>query len=363
MIPQVEYRSRIRKLQGILARNSIDCLLITPGTDFSYLFGGKTVQRERLILGILPSIDSKEDILRLLCPRFEKERLQETTIFEDFIPWNEDEDPIRKVVPFLDGSKHFAVDGKMRFDFFDKISKMKTGEFVSATPFLEKLRVIKSSLEISYMKKAAKMTVEAIKSSLEIVKPGLTEKEVKQVVLRELKEKSGENGDALVQIGPNSAIPHGAPGERKLESQDVLLIDAGTTSMGYFADITVTVPIGEPTKKFKSVYEIVLEANKAGVEICHEGVPAENVDYTTRSVIEKAGYGPQFTHRTGHGLGLEIHEPPYIVKGNPTPLRSGMVFTVEPGIYLPSKFGVRIEDNVVLTDNGSEMLVEVPRDF
>jgi Xaa-Pro dipeptidase len=167
----------------------------------------------------------------------------------------------------------------------------------------------------------------------------------------------------IVVAGPNAASPHSTPSERPIESGETIVVDCGATVGGYAADITRTFAIGELEPEMAQVYDVVRAANAAGRRAVRPGIPAEQVDQAARAVIEDAGYGEYFIHRTGHGLGLEIHEPPYIVAGNRQLLEPGMTFTVEPGIYLPGRGGVRIEDDVVVTADGGDSLTTFPREF
>jgi Xaa-Pro dipeptidase len=174
---------------------------------------------------------------------------------------------------------------------------------------------------------------------------------------------SGASFQPLVQTGPNTAEPHSATSSRRLERGELLLIDFGARVGGYVSDITRTLAMGEPEAELSKVYEIVQAANAAGQSAAGPGVPCQEVDRAARRVIDDAGYGPYFIHRTGHGLGLEVHEPPYIVEGNMQRLETGMTFTVEPGIYLPGRGGVRVEDDVVITEDGCESLTTFERNL
>ncbi|MCG3217032.1 MAG: M24 family metallopeptidase [Candidatus Heimdallarchaeota archaeon] len=221
-------------------------------------------------------------------------------------------------------------------------------------------RSVKTEEEIQRMVIAANYTKDGILNALNQIEEGMTEIESLKIVQKEMTTLSNELGWALVQFGENSAIPHGHPSKKKLRQDDVILIDAGTTCEHYFSDITVTTSYGKTTKEFLEIYEVVEKANEIALEVSREGTAAEDVDFAARKSISKAGYGKYFTHRLGHGLGLEVHEEPYIVKGNSEPLRTGNVHTDEPGIYLPNKFGIRIEDDV-LVGKKSKRLVEFDR--
>jgi Xaa-Pro dipeptidase len=210
------------------------------------------------------------------------------------------------------------------------------------------------------MVQAAEYTSKGILDTLELIQEGQTELEILKLAQEQMTKHSGEQSWALVQIDENSAVPHGKPSNKKLRKDSVILIDAGTACEHYFADITVTSVYGTASEEFKKIYFIVEKANDAALEKSKNGVPAEEVDFAARSVIEQAGFGQYFTHRLGHGLGLQVHEEPYIVKGNKIPLVQGNVHTDEPGIYLPGKFGVRIEDDVLVSEK-SKRLVEFDR--
>jgi Xaa-Pro dipeptidase len=194
---------------------------------------------------------------------------------------------------------------------------------------------------------------------------GMTERAVAALLKIEMLEAGAEGMSfaPLVVAGPNAASPHAGPSDRPIQPGETIVVDCGVTVGGYAADITRTFAIGALEPELARVYEVVRAANEAGRAAVGPGVPAEEVDRVARAVIEESGYGAYFTHRTGHGLGLEVHEPPYIVAGNERPLEPGMTFTVEPGVYLPGQGGVRIEDDVVVTSDGAESLTSFEREF
>jgi Xaa-Pro dipeptidase len=217
--------------------------------------------------------------------------------------------------------------------------------------------------EIELMRQAVGFSEGALASTMHQVREGMTERQVAASLTIELFRAGGEAlaFPPTVLAGPNAATPHAASGERQIEPGETIVVDCGVIVGGYAADITRTFVIGELEPDMAWIYEVVLMANAAAQAAVRPGVPAELVDQTARAVIEEAGYGEYFTHRTGHGLGLETHEPPFIVSGNREPLEPGMVFTIEPGIYLPGRGGVRIEDDIVVTDVGAEALTTYPR--
>jgi Xaa-Pro dipeptidase len=236
-------------------------------------------------------------------------------------------------------------------------------KILPAESLLSALRVTKDADELTQMGQAVAIAEEALARTLEEIGPGITEQEVAAKLMMSLLQGGSEGVPfaPLVQSGPNSASPHGATSSRRLETGDLLLIDYGAAVGGYFSDITRTFAIGELDPELTRVHEIVQAANAAGRAAARPGVSCQDVDRAARRVIEEAGYGPYFIHRTGHGLGLEVHEPPYMVEGNTRRLEAGMTFTVEPGIYLPGRGGVRVEDNVVITEAGSKSLTTFER--
>ena len=216
------------------------------------------------------------------------------------------------------------------------------------------------------MQKAAQIAQDALKSTLPSIKIGCTEKEIaSELVVNML--RLGNDPELpfapIVSSGPNGANPHATPSDRKMVEGDLLVIDWGAAYNGYFSDITRTFAIGKIDPEFETIHKTVQAANAAGRAAGKPGVAAGKVDAAARTVIENAGYGKYFTHRTGHGLGMEEHEPPYMFGGNPHTLLPGMVYTVEPGIYIPGRNGVRIEDDMVVTADGSRSLTDLPRDL
>lgn len=238
-------------------------------------------------------------------------------------------------------------------------------DFVPITSEIASLRLIKSDEEINSIKDCATKLAKAYKAIPEIVKEGMSESVVAFEIMKILSEEHLENSEPpLVQSGTNSAIPHSTPSAKKIHKGDMLVVDASCPNEdGYFADFTRTYSIGKSSQKQREVYDVVRRAQEIGAKTAQKGTLAEDVDRATRSVIEKAGFGKYFFHRTGHGLGLEVHEEPYLRDGNESKLDSGMVFTVEPGIYMSGKFGVRIEDNVIIGRSKSENITPLDHEL
>ena len=238
--------------------------------------------------------------------------------------------------------------------------------FISAEDLIAGLRMAKDPAEITAMRQAVQIAQNGLLATLPLIKIGMTEKELASELTVQLLRNGADSKlpfAPIVCAGPNSANPHAVPSERRLQAGDLLIIDWGATYENYLSDLTRTFAIGEVSPEYARIAQVVSDANQAGRDAAAPGVPASAVDRAARHVIEKAGYGPYFIHRTGHGLGMEEHEEPYIRGDNTQILSPGMTFTVEPGIYLPECGGVRIEDNVVIMENGSESLSNLPREI
>jgi len=354
----IERQERLRKL---MSSSGSDCLLLFPGVEMFYATGMNLHLSERLTASIIP----KEGEPIFICPSFEKSRMKKGLLTGSIRTWEEDENPfdlLGATIKELElEDKQLALDSKLTFEWFLRIQKqMPQANFVDSSEIVKIARLIKTEEEITLLKKATQLAAEAIIRTFQQVKPGMTETDVANIIQEEL-AKEGKPAFGLIQSGPNSALPHGMPTGRTIEKNDVLLIDAGPIYKGYFGDITITSVIGEPSAKFLKIYDAVYGGNRAAFEVSKEGATAESVDVAAREFITKAGYGKYFTHRLGHGIGIEGHEHPYMVKGNKLILKEGMCHTVEPGIYIEGEFGVRIEDDVVVRKDSCEFLYETPR--
>ncbi|MHA1400903.1 MAG: M24 family metallopeptidase [Candidatus Heimdallarchaeaceae archaeon] len=357
----LNYLDRIKKVQREMEEQNLDVALITPSINFGYLFKGFFEMKERLICAVL----NQDDDPLLITPSFEKERMAFTSNIDNIIGWQEEENPFLKLKEAVGFEpKNIALEPTTRFETFLNFKKVfPEAKFSNLGGILNDLRSQKTEAEIQRMERAAEITVKAINQILTDLKPGITEIELLKQLTEIMTEMSQEPSWALVQFDENSAIPHGSASKKKLTEESVILIDTGTSCDHYFSDITITTTFGKPSNEFLRIYDIVQRANDAALEKSKEGVPAEEVDFAARKVIEKAGYGQYFTHRLGHGLGLEVHEEPYIVKGNKEKLVSGNVHTDEPGIYIPGKFGIRIEDDVIVEKHAAKRIFAFDRYF
>src|SRR3989442_14710248 len=353
------FRRRLERARGELKARGLDLLIATPSTNYEYLTGYNPGRSERLIALLLPVAGAPA----IVCPSFEVERIRRHSVITELHGWEEQEDPhvlVRDTVRRLrsrSGSGTIALESSTAYQTFLRLGGALPGwKFVDAAPLTERLRVIKSPEELALLRRAIAITQDAMAATFAQLAVGATEVQVAQALSREM-EQRGAPGGGLVQFGPSSALPHGGPAGPVLAREAVVLIDCGCRVGGYTSDITRTIWFGDhPSDEFREVFNVVHDAQTAAMQLGRPGTPCEAMDRAARQVITAAGYGRFFTHRLGHGLGMDGHEPEYLVEGNTTRLEPGMVFTIEPGIYQLGKFGVRIEDDCVMTENGVEGL-------
>ena len=342
---------KVKHLQNLMRSSQIDTIIIPLGINFRWLFGVKEVPSERLLVSIIESEGSPQ----FLVPTFEVDRIRKATKAVEVFGWEEIENPFTKLATEIvpDKTRTIGIEPKMWFSVFQNISThLKEKKFVDTESLFSSLRSVKDDEEIKYLRKASQKSGDMIIKTLYELETGITEGEIQSILKNRLIWGSGEEMFSLVQFGDNSSLPHYHGGERKLKKDDVVLIDAGGSVNNYWGDITVTTVFGKATEKFKKIFKIVNNANQSGKEAANQGKTPHEIDMATRQIITKEGYGEYFTHRTGHGLGLDVHENPYIVNGNHELLETGNSFTVEPGIYIPGKFGIRIEDDVIKMADG-----------
>ncbi|HSB65384.1 MAG TPA: Xaa-Pro peptidase family protein [Anaerolineales bacterium] len=366
--PSTPQTSRQNKLITILSSAGLDGLILNPGPSLVYLTGLHFHLSERPVIVIFQPGSKPVIVL----PELEQEKLKQLPFEIQAFPYGED--PSRWVNTFSSAlksanlsSKRLGVEPRqLRFLEYQLLSEAAPrANFISAEDCLSKLRMYKDEAELSAMRRAVAIAQKALDATLPQVKIGITEQELASELTLHLL-KAGCDPELpfspIVSGGPNSANPHASPSNRKLMMGDLLVIDWGASYQGYLSDITRTFVMGKLGPEFEKISRIVLEANEAGRNAAKPGIPIEMVDQAARRIIESAGYGQYFTHRTGHGLGMEGHEMPYVRAGNQQLLEPGMTFTIEPGIYLPGKNGVRIEDDVVVTSSGIECLTSLPRE-
>ena len=351
------YDNRLKNVKEYLKKNNLFFLLLTPSSDLLYLTGYSKPATDRFTALIL-----SENHAYFLCPILEKNYLSEVTCEVDFVFWKDDENPFLKAFDLLGISKNsvvsVAIGAKMQsgwllmmMQLFPKLS------WNSADSILSFMRKIKSPEEANIIRSAQNKAERAFQKLLNSGLEGKTEKQLsEQFIKLRFDEGFDSVGAGLIACGPNSASPHPILTDRKIRSGDTVLFDFGGTYRGYHADMSRTCAVGHVTAEFKEIYSIVLKAHLAAFDVAAPGVPCCEMDWAGRNLIENSGYGAYFTHRLGHGIGLDIHESPYAIAGNHELLAIGNVLSDEPGIYLPNRFGIRIEDLILITKEGAETL-------
>jgi Xaa-Pro dipeptidase len=363
---QIDTQARFNKLQGILQESGYDVAALVPSPHLVYLTGVGFRMMERPVVMFVPA----QGEAVMVIPELELPPIKHVEPFPiNFISYNDTQGSLpafEKACQMLQlAGKRIAVEGlKMRYWEGQTIHNYAPGSTLdSADDVLMKLRLNKDNDEVASLRRAIQMSETALEKTLAQVRPGMTERQIENILVAAMTAEGGEGNSfsPIVAGGPNAANPHGHTSDRPIREGEVLLFDYGTLYDGYAADITRTFAVGQLDPEMTRVYETVLAANMAALKAAGPGVSAQEVDRAARKVITEAGYGDFFLHRTGHGLGMDVHEGPYIREGNEQILEPGMIFTIEPGVYLAGKGGVRIEDDVVITETGAESLTTFPK--
>jgi Xaa-Pro dipeptidase len=358
---------RMQKLSAALAQSGLDALALNAGPSLVYLTGLHFHLSERPVAAIFTA--DHEPVIIL--PELEMLKVKGMPVRAFPYPENpvEWDGVFRKAVSALklDGKRIGVEPRQMRLLEFRYVQTgAPESDFPDASDVVSRLRVRKDADEVAAMRKAVKAAQSALEATIPLIRIGMTEKEIAGELVVQLLRNGSQSEIPFAPIisgGPNAANPHATPSDRPIRRGDLLVVDWGAAVDGYVSDLTRTFAVGEVDDECRKIHQIVLEANAAGRAAGKPGAPCAAVDIAARTVIEQAGYGQYFTHRTGHGVGMEGHEEPYMRGDNQQPLEPGMAFTVEPGIYLPERNGVRIEDNVVITENGVECLSDMPREL
>ena len=361
------YQARLTKLYNAMQKAGLDGLVVNPGCSFSYLTGlpMHIMERPTVIFFAL----GKEPAIVL--PKLEAIKLNSLAYNAQGITY--DENPQEWQAAFDQAAKATGLAGKrvgtepraLRLLEYSYLQNAAPGaNWVDATAVFADLRNRKDASEVALMRKATQIAQDALLATLPSVRLGVTEKELaNELVIQLLRHGCGPELPfaPIVASGPNSANPHAAPSDRPVQDGDMLLFDWGASYEGYVSDLTRTYGIGKVAEKYQNIHRVVEQANAAGRAAGGPGKPCADVDKAARGVIDAAGYGQYFRHRTGHGLGMEAHEDPYMRGDNMQLLEPGMAYTVEPGVYLAGENGVRIEDDMVVTETGAESLSDLPR--
>ena len=357
------YGGRLERASEAARRAGLSALVVAPSADLLYLSGYDPPPLERLTcLVVRPGKNPVLVVPTLERPLAESSGLSKLT---EIVSWDETDDPYMLVGKVVGRGKRLGCSDRMWAAHLLRLQQeIPAASFTPASAVLGPLRAVKDAGELERLRRAARYADETFRRLLKDPLESATERDVADRLSDLLLEMGNDRvAFTIVGSGPNAASPHHDPGVRTIQARDAVVLDFGGRSAGYFSDVSRTVAVREATPELKEVYAVVQEAQEQAFRTARPGVPAEEVDRSARQVIQDAGYGELFVHRTGHGIGLEEHEAPYIVEGNEEPLRPGMCFSIEPGIYVPGRLGVRIEDIVSVTEDSAARLNHAPRDL
>lgn len=355
-----EYQQRIEHARALLREQGIDALLITAGTSLRYFTGVPWGASERLVGMLLTA----HGLPIVICPEFEAGSLQPVLLVPaDVRLWEEHEDPQQFVADALRerGAGSLALDPAAPYVVAERLRNVLGGKPLSdASAIVDGCRMCKSPAELALMKQATAMTLQAHRLAAGLMREGIDRSELVRFIDEAHRALGADNGSTfcIVQFGQATAYPHGVPGEQYLQPNELVLIDTGCTVQGYHSDITRTYIFGQPNADQARIWALEQAAQQAAFDAVRPGVRCESVDAAARRVVENAGLGPDYRlpgipHRTGHGCGMAIHESPYLVRGDRTPLQPGMCASNEPMIVVPDRFGVRLEDHFYVTEDGA----------
>jgi Xaa-Pro dipeptidase len=362
-ISVAERQGRLEKARRLMREQGVDALMLTGGTSMVYFTGIGWGLSERLLAAFVP-VSGRPF---LVTPKFEEERAMEQVALgpmaggADVYAWEENEDPYALIANGLRSrglsAATIAVEETVRWQFSNGVAKLPAMRVTDGTPVTAGCRMVKDAHELALMRHASAVTLKAYEAAWKSLKEGMTQSDFARLVSL-AHTQLGFSGAAGVQVGQYSALPHGSATPQVVREGSILLIDGGCKVEGYSSDISRTFVLGRPTQRMKDVFEIEHRAQSAALAAAKPGLACEVVDAAARKVIVDAGFGPDykfFSHRVGHGMGMDGHEWPYLVRGNKLPMAPGMVFSDEPGIYIPGEFGVRLEDDMVITETGAEL--------
>ncbi len=342
-----------------MANRHLDALYITRPVSIAYLTGFEANPHERLM-----ALAVRSNGATLIVPALEQEKANARATNANIVAWRDGEDAYEMVTRALAGLTEVGVEKDHLSLHAAEVITSRAGvsELVDVGPEIRRLRLIKNDDEIAKLQRAAAITDQAFEVVISKMRPGQTEVDVALLIASAIGDLGGTlSFPTLIQSGPNSSLPHLEPSSRRFSAGDFVLLDFGAAFGGYKADTTRMAVIGEPTAKQRDIHELVLAGHDAAIAAVRAGIRTGDVDAAARGVIERGGYGKEFFHRVGHGLGLEAHEDPSLDPGSDTVLEDGMVFTIEPGIYIPGWGGVRIEDDVVVQESGCRVLTQADR--
>jgi len=347
-------RQRMRDL-------GIDVLTVSAGPDLVYLSGYDAMPLERLTMLVVP----RDEPAVLIVPRLEVPRVDEGAEGFTVEAWDETDDPIERIADHAGGARVVALgDHVFARDVLALENALPGARFVLASRVTSPLRIVKDDAELAALRAAAAAVDEIATDLRSWTFQGRTERTVHRALVEQILDRGHERANfAIVASGPNAASPHHEPGDRVIERGDVVLCDFGGTMHGYCSDITRMYVVGAPRAEVRDAYDALVAAQEAAVLAATIGTPCSGVDAVARRSLDAARLADRFVHRTGHGIGLEAHEDPYLVEGNDRPLEAGHAFSIEPGVYLPGQFGLRLEDIVIATPHGPQRLNHATREL
>lgn len=352
---------RLDRARRRMREVGVDVLAVSAGPDLVYLTGYEAMPLERLTMLVL----ARDGDAVLLVPRLEVPRVDEDTPGFTVEAWDETDDPIERIAKHAGGARVLALgDHVFARDVLALQGSLPDARFVLASHVTSPLRIVKDEAELGALRDAATAVDEIAQDMRGWSFRGRTERAIHRQLIEQILDRGHERANfAIVATGPNAASPHHEPGDRRIEAGDVVLCDFGGTMHGYCSDITRMYAVGDPRAEVRDAYDALLVAQEAAVRAATVGTRCSDVDAVARDSLHDAGLAARFVHRTGHGIGLEAHEDPYLVEGNDRPLEAGHAFSIEPGVYLPGRFGLRLEDIVIATPAGPQRLNHAPRDL
>ncbi len=359
VFPDFDYAARIDRVRGLMAERDVDALLLSVGADLPYFAGYEATPLERLTMLVVP----RDGAATMVVPRLEAPRVESRGEAFSVRAWDETEDPVA-IVAGLAGAAAVVALGDPTWSVFllGLQRALPNAVFASASPLTSEMRMRKDSEEVRWLRSAAEATDRVVARLDGEQFSGKSERDMARLIAEMcLEEGHDVAGFGIVGAGPNAASPHHEASDRVIGEGETIVVDFGGRMRGYCSDTTRTFHTGRPAPEVAEAFAVLEAAQTAARDAVAPGVAAQSVDAAARDVIADAGYGDLFVHRTGHGIGLEVHEHPYIVSGNAQALEAGMTFSIEPGIYAPDSFGMRIEDIVVCGDEGVDELNRSPR--
>jgi len=354
--------SRVARVRERMRELGVDVLLLSVGPDLPYLTGYEAMPLERLTMLVLPVSGDAS----LVVPALEAPRVTPVPELFEIMPWQETDDPIALVARLVGAAKRAAVGDHTWARFVLDVQRaLPDAVFTRASEVTGPIRMVKDAAEIEALRRAGAAVDAIARDMCGVQFSGRTELDVHRELVERMLAAGHERANfAIVAAGAHAASPHHEPSAaRVINAGDIVLCDFGGTMDGYCSDITRMFHVGDPPAEVRDVYSVLLEAQEAGVQAARVGTPCEDVDRAARDIIAAAGFGDQFVHRVGHGIGTEAHEDPYMVRGNTLALEAGHAFSVEPGMYFPGRFGLRLEDIVVATPDGPARLNNAARDI